>query len=243
MEDFCMSFLRIRWLFLAVFILPLYAQTTPPVPSIVVTGTGEVAVEADEATVRLGITREGKTADSVQREANQTAKAIVESIQSLGIDRKDIQTSQLSLYPVYSEGRPEPLQRRPAVVGYRASNVVSVRVIKIDQAGPVIDAGLKAGANQLEGVSFGLIDDTASRQQALQKAAADAKLKAQTLAVALGVTLGPILEATEGGVSQIRPMQAGPEMMMARAADASTPVSPGQIQVVAHLNVRYKIAP
>lgn len=235
-----MTLPRICWACICFAMLPLRAQTTAPVPSVVVTGTGEVSVEADEATVRLGITREGQTADSVQQGVNQTASAIVDAIQKLGIDRKDIQTSQLSLYPVYSDGRPEPVQRRPALVGYRASNVVSIRVTKIDQAGPVVDAGLKAGANQLEGISFGLKDDTAARQEALQKAATDAKLKARTLVEALGVKLGTILEATEGGVSLVRPMQAGAEMMMARA-DASTPISPGRIRIVATLNVRYRI--
>ena len=232
-------------LWLCLFLVPLHAQTQPsPVSSILVNGTGEVFVNADEATVRLGIMSEGKTANTVQQEVNRVARAIADSIQRLGIDPKEIQTSQLSLYPVYSDGRGEPMQQRqPSVVGYRASNVVSIRVTKIDQTGPVVDAGLKAGANQLEGVSFGLRDDKAARQEALQKAAADAKAKAETLAGALGVKLGSILEANEAGVSFVRPMQAGAEMMMARAADVATPVFPGQIQIVANLTVRYRISP
>ncbi len=241
-----MVLLRRVWiLWFCLFLVPLRAQTPPAVSSILVNGSGEVSVEADEATVRLGITREGKTANAVQQEVNQTARAIVDSIQRLGIDPKEIQTSQLSLFPVYSDGRGEPMQqqRQPTVIGYRASNVVSIRVTKIDQTGPVIDAGLQAGANQLEGVSFGLKDDKVPRQQALQKAAADAKAKAETLAGALGVQLGFILEANEAGVSFVRPMQAGPEMMMARAADVSTPVSAGQIQITANLTVRYRINP
>jgi uncharacterized protein YggE len=108
--------------------------------------------------------------------------------------------------------------------------------------GPVIDAGLKAGANQLEGVQFGLRNDLPSRQQALKQAVDDARSKAMTMADALRVNLAEVLEAAEGGVSIIAD-RVEPLAARAMAVAGETPVSPGQIQVNATVTIRYRIAP
>jgi len=133
-------------------------------------------------------------------------------------------------------------EQTPEIVGYRASNAVSVTVLNLQQVGPVIDAGLGAGANQLEGVVFGLQDDTGARRQALTKAAAEARAKADTIAEALGVKILSVHEVIEGGVS-IQPYVAAREVMMAARADVATPVSPGEVSVSAGLTVRYRIVP
>jgi uncharacterized protein YggE len=113
----------------------------------------------------------------------------------------------------------------------------------MDQVGPAVDAGLGAGANQVEGVSFGLRDELAARQQALAQAAAGARQKAQALATALGVQLGELLEAAEGGAQVVVPRFAMARMASeSLAMDTTTPVSPGQITVEATVTVTYRIA-
>src|SRR5262249_19825791 len=141
----------------AVFLAFAQSQqtATPPQPSvIVVTGTSEVLAVPDEAIVRLGIVRQAPVAATAQEQANSVAQDILNAITKAGVPPKDIQTSRLVLSPVYNQRGPD--QR---IVSYNASNSVSVRLDNLAMVGNVIDAGLKAGANQLEGVQFRLKND------------------------------------------------------------------------------------
>jgi uncharacterized protein len=222
----------------------LLAQRPEPanaVPVIVVTGEAQIRVVPDEATVRLGITRQTATAQAVQDQANTVANEILAAVTKLGIAASDIQTSRLTLTPVYAPRSPEASQA-PRIVAYQASNIVSVRVTDLAKVGPVIDTGLKAGANEVQGVGFGLRDDTAARQQALKQAVAEARKKAETIAAAANVTLGIPLEIAEQGVSLMK-SEFNTGVMMARAAAdmAPTPVSPGQLEVRANVTIRYRI--
>jgi uncharacterized protein YggE len=211
-------------------------------PTLAVIGTGDARVAPDEATVRLGVTRQGNTAQEVQEEVNRAANAIIDAILKVGVSKEQIQTGQLTLYPMYS-GMRVGTNDEQKIIGYRASNVVSVRLDRLNLTGPVVDAGLKAGANQLEGVSFGLRNDGPARREALKKAAAEAREKAETLAAALGLRLGPIQEVLEGGVA-VSPPPILREAAFARAASGgdSTPVLPGQVTVNASVTLRYRIA-
>jgi uncharacterized protein YggE len=121
---------------------------------------------------------------------------------------------------------------------------VSVRIDDLAKVGPVIDAGLAAGANNLDGVEFGLRDDGAARASALTEAVRSARGKAEALAAALRVRLVEIVEVAEGGVaiSQPQPFR-GRVMAMAADAMAATPVSAGQVGVDASVTVRWRIAP
>jgi uncharacterized protein YggE len=210
-------------------------------PILVVTGSAQVFVAPDQATVRLGIVRQSADAQTAQEQANAVAKEILNAIAKVGVPPSQIQTMRLVLSPVYAP-RSSDSRDAPRIVAYNATNTVSVRLENLSVIGPVIDAGLKAGANQLEGVQFGLRNDLPSRQQALKQAVEEARSKAQTMAEALRVNLGEVLEASEGGVSiltdSVEPL-AG--RVMAVAAD--TPVSPGQIRVNANVTIRYRIAP
>jgi uncharacterized protein len=212
----------------------------PPPPVLVVSGTAEVFVAPDQATVRLGIVRQSANAQAAQEQASAAAQEILNAIGKVGVPSSQIQTMRLVLSPVYAPRSPDS-RDAPRIVAYNATNTVSVRLENLSQVGPVIDAGLKAGANQLEGVQFGLRNDLPARQQALKDAVEVARGKATTMADALRVNLAEVLEASEGGVSIISERV---EPFAARTAlAAETPVSPGQIQVNATVTIRYRIAP
>ncbi|HEX3127955.1 MAG TPA: SIMPL domain-containing protein [Thermoanaerobaculia bacterium] len=228
---------------------PLPAQTAqalsePVVPVLSVQGSGSSRVDPDEATVRLGVLAQAPTAQAAMQQVNQTANAILAAVRKLGVPDKEIQTSELNLSPVYGQEAPERggEPREPRIVGYQASNVVSIRLTKMDQVGPAVDAGLAAGANRLDGVSFGLQNDEAARADALAKAAAAARAKAAALAKALNVRLAEIVEAVEGGVTVFTPVRSR-MAMESMTADMSTPVSAGQVGVDASLTLRYRIEP
>lgn len=237
------GFVLAAWL--ALLALPMAAQEpgagAPLVPVLSVQGSGDARVTPDEATVRLGVFAQQETARAAQDQVSRTAQAVLEAVRRLGVAPEQIQTSELSLGPVYDQ-RPEGGE--PRVAGYNASNVVSIRLQELDRVGPVIDAGLGAGANRLEGVVFGLRDDTTARASALAAAVAKARAKADALARALRVRLVEVVEVTEGGVSVFTPTYArGGVAMAADAMMADTPVSSGQVEVQANVTVRYRIAP
>jgi len=215
------------------------ARGEPLVPVLSVQGTGSARVTPDEATVRLGILAQAPTAQAAMQEANQSANAILAAIRKLGVPAEAIQTSELNLNPVYAQ-LPQDSGGEPRIAGYQASNIVSVRLEKLDLVGPVVDAGLAAGANRLDGVLFGLRDDTAARADALSRAAASARAKAATLAKALNLRLAEIVEVVEGGVTVFTPLRST-RMAMEASMSADTPVSAGQVGIDASLTLRYRI--
>jgi uncharacterized protein YggE len=216
-------------------------ESSPPV--IVVSSTSSVEAAPDQATVRLGVVRQAPTAQAAQDQTNRASQAVLAEIAKLGIPAQKIQTSRLTLTPMYAPQRPEG-REAPRIASYNASNVVTIDLDNLAQIGPVIDAGLTAGANQLEGVRFGLKNDTLVREKALRQAVSDARRKAETMADALGVRLMGVLEANESGVSIVAQDESASALRYSRAVDnASTPVSPGELEVHASVTVRYLIAP
>ncbi len=213
-------------------------------PSLSVSGVGEVSVKPDRAVIRLGAVAQAKDAQAAQREVNQTLGKVLDAITAAGVAAPNITTAGLSLYPVYSDRAgsvreaDQPIE--PRIIGYRASNTVQVQVDDLNLVGTVIDAGVNAGANQLESLSFELKDDSRAREQALQQAAQKAQAKARTIAHAMGTNLGPILDIQEGGVNVAPPVPFVGRSAMAMA-ERSTPIEPGQIRVEATLTVRYGI--
>ena len=152
--------LRIAVAALALLAPPLAAQapegregSMDVVPVLTVSGLGQARVTPDEAVVRMGVVAQAKTARAAQDEVNRVAGAVLEAVRKLGIEAKDVQTSGLSLSPLYAQTRPGEEDKAPQITGYQASNSVTVRIEDLAKAGPVIDAGLSAGANSLEGVT------------------------------------------------------------------------------------------
>src|SRR5690606_25505904 len=125
----------------------------------------------------------------------------------------------------------------PRIVGYRASNVVSVELDDLEAIGGVIDAGIEAGANQLQGIVFRVRDNAAARADALRRAVDDARGQAEVLAQAMGMRLDGVRQAVAGGGSVAPPM---PMLRMAEAA--STPIQPGEVQVSGNVTITYFLA-
>lgn len=227
------------WLMAVLLAAPVLAQTQDEaIPLITVQGSAELHSAPDLAIVRLGVEAQEETADAAQQRVNTTAQAVYEAIESAGVAAEAIQTTGISLSPVYAQPGQRGGNRR--LVGYRAQNVVQARISDMEQVGPVLDAGLTAGANRVDGIQFSLEDDAALRREALGQAVAEARAKAQTIADALGVALGPVHGVQEGGVS-VQPFYARGARMEMAADMAATPVAAGQVAVSAQITVQYRI--
>ncbi|HET9130190.1 MAG TPA: SIMPL domain-containing protein [Terriglobia bacterium] len=229
----------------ALFAIAASAQTpinvVSPTPIITVTGDVTVEVTPDQATVRIGIVHQGGNAKEAQDEASRITRDTLKAIGDLGVPSQQVQTSRLTINPNYVQPRPGSGDA-PRITSYTASNVITVTLNDLALVGPIVDAGLLNGANQLEGVQFQLRNDGPPREQALRVAVAEAKRKATAIAEALGVPLGAVQEVAENGISVV-PLASRSAETFAVAARAAvpTPVSAGQLEVRASVILKYAI--
>src|SRR5213596_2103576 len=128
---------------------PALAQTAPPA-MISVTGEATVSVPPDLAQIDAGVTTEAKTAREASDANNAAMGKVLLALKAAGIDEKDYQTSRLSLQPQYAPNRSGP----SPVVGYRASNRVTVRIREVTKVAGIIDVLVGAGANDIGGINF-----------------------------------------------------------------------------------------
>ena len=204
-------------------------ETDGPARSITASGLGSVTTVPDRAHFSFGVQAQSRTASQALEAADAQLTRVVAAVRSAGVAQADIQTEQISLSPRTSEDGVQ-------IVGYTAVSSVSVRVRNLDRAGPVVDAAVGAGANQVYGPSLTRSDEAAVYRGALKAAYADARAKAQALAEAAGVTLGAMTSTVEGGGSVPMPLAAG------RAEDAKATVEPGTQEVQASVSVTFAVS-
>lgn len=218
----------------------LAAQGANPNPSpriIEVSGNGEAQATPDLATLQLAIETHAPTAAEAAGSNGALAQKVREALKDKLGDKGRMWTGGYSLYPEYNE---RPNGGRSTVAGYRAVNSITVETGSLELVGPLIDAAIAAGANQVNSLDYSLRDNTRARSDAIAKAAKDAAAQAQSLAAALGVKLGPVVKATTE--AQVRPimMEAGASFA-SMARNAPTPVEPGQVTVPATVSLSYEI--
>ena len=208
------------------------AQANPG--RITVTGQAEVSAAPDIATVTLGATTEAKTAAQAMQQNSRDLTRVFDALKTAGVAARDMQTSGLSLGPRWS--RAENGEARK-VIGFTASNTVTVRVRKLDALGQVLDALVKAGANNINGLQFGVAKPGALQDEARIKAVKDARRKAAQMAEAAGVKLGRVISISDtGGGSRPQPM-----FRMAVAESAPVPVAGGEVNFSANVTVTYAL--
>jgi uncharacterized protein YggE len=208
------------------------AVGVPGLRQITVVGSGEVKVTPDIATVQIGVETSAATTKEALAQNTAQATAIIDQIKQLGVDPKDIQTSGFSISPTYNDTGRE-------VTGYTVSNMVSVTIRNLSQAGALLDQVVQAGANRIYGVSFSVADPSAALSQARDKAVADAKARAEQLAKASGAALGQVLVITENVGASPVPMPMFDRA--AAAAGAPVPVQAGEQSYSAQIQVTYQL--
>lgn len=208
-----------------------------PARTIVVTGVGEASAKPDMAIVSIGVETEGKTAADALRTNGESMRATMDRLKRNGVADKDMQTQNLSVNPRYNYNEN---RTSPEIIGYVATNMLSVKLRNLDRAGAVIDSAVGTGANNLGGVSFGFADDKPLLNEARKAAVKSAREKAALYAEAAGVSLGSIVQIQDG-YSLTPPPQ---PYMAARAMTAeakATPVAAGESTVTANVTLVYEI--
>jgi uncharacterized protein len=200
-----------------------------------VSGEGSVSTAPDFAEVTLGVTSTGKNAGDAVAANAQAASALVALIKTEGVAPADIQTSNVSVSPMFSQAGPNQ-ETAPTVTGYSVSNNLTVRIRDIPRLGALIDKAVTAGANSIYGIGFGHNNPSALLDKARPLAVADARRKAEIYAAAGGGRIGRLMVLTEEAGRQ-------PPVAFSRAmtAAAPTPIEAGEDQLTVSVNARFEL--
>jgi hypothetical protein len=215
------------------------ALPNPPVPQILTTSRGEIEIKPDRAQVTFSVDSRATTAAAAAADNSRRQRAVLDTLQRLGIVAEQMQTASLQVTPeVVYPGQGLP----PKVTGYVARNSVRVEILKLDQAGILIDAGLAKGATGIGGLQFYSSKTAEARREALSRAVVAARLDAEAMAKAAGLQLGLLIEII-ANPSYEPPMLASPGVQMMRASTdmGPTPVNPGELKVSETVTIRWAI--
>ncbi|MFT5005128.1 MAG: hypothetical protein ACI861_000412 [Paracoccaceae bacterium] len=211
---------------------PLHAQEAG---FLTIVGTAQVATQPDMAKISVGVEVEADTAENALKLNSMHMHDVFAVLRAEKIADRDIQTSQFSLHPQWhsqnsSTGKP------PKIVGFVATNVVTIRVRDLDMLGKVLDGLTKSGANRIQGIEFGVVDPTPILDEARKLAVHEAQRKAALYADAAGVQLGAILSISEGRAASPQPNFRAAAMM----AD-SVPIAQGELVISATVTINFSI--
>jgi uncharacterized protein len=210
--------------------------------TITVSAQGMIEREPEEGVVLLAVESEAEDARAAADANAGRMTQLLAALRSAGVPERNIRTISYELRPEYRrqvEQRTDP----PQIAGYRAINMVQVKVDSVSAMGRIIDTAIGSGANRVANISFRLRDPHAAHIEAASIAMRNARREAEAIAEAAGERLGPPLNISTGGYHAPPP---APPMPYARAemdmAMAQTPVETGTLTVVATVNVVYQLA-
>lgn len=208
--------------------------------TITITGEGEVNAAPDIAYVETGVVTEGKTAAEALAANTKAMNEVFKGLEEAGIEQKDMQTSQFSVYPVYEQVKPEDNRpHTPKIGGYRVQNQLTVTVRDLTKLGGILDQVVSLGSNQLSGIRFSIDKPEPLVNEARKNAVKNALEKAKLYAGAAGVALGEIMSISENGTSMPQPYYT--KDMMMRAEASSVPVAAGEQTLSASVTLVIKI--
>ncbi len=194
----------LSWILTFFILLFLYTKFFGPVPFSInsvtttksdtfnVSGEGKVSVVPDLAVVNVGVRAQGTTVKTAQDQMNAAINKVADAIKRLGIDPKDIQTTNYSINPDYDYSiQPQKIR------GYTASSTIQIKIRDTEKVNAVLDASTANGANEVYGISFDVSDKTKAENEAREKAVADAKKKAEAASKIAGFKLGRLVNYSE----------------------------------------------
>lgn len=188
-------------------------------------GEGIVTIKPDTAEIVIGVVTENMQLEIAQKENTKITKQVLDSIKSLGIDTKDIQTKNYNINTKY-----DYIEGKQVFSGYEVGNYLRISIKDINIVGEIIDAAVKSGANFIGSVNFVISDSFRYYNQALKLAIEDSQNKAMIIASKLKVKIDIVpIRIIEQGKSNAVPMTT----MAFKSAESSTPIEAGQNNIVA----------
>ncbi len=211
-------------------------STEPAKRTLSVNGSAQAYLTPDIAYISVGVHTENEDASKAVADSNVKAKGVVDALQGMGIDPKDIRTTNFNIYPS-QQYTPEG-QLKGTI--YMVDNSVYVTLRDLDKIGDVLGKAVSAGANSISGIQFDVADKNTALADARKAAVANARSLAQELAGAAGVTLGEI-QSINYYSSAYSPMPVFEGKGGGVATDASVPISTGQISLSVDVSMVFAI--
>jgi uncharacterized protein len=208
-----------------------------------VSGEGVVRARPDMAVITLGMVSQAESAQAALAANTAAMSEIIDALRSRGIESRDLQTSNFSVSPVYSQ---PPLDQdpnqpyEPKIIGYSVHNDLTVRIRDLETVGALLDEIVTLGANSISGPTFTVADPADIEDQARRAAMRDAVRRGELYAEAAGVALGPITRIEESFAQPPQPMPYA-AMRQEMAADAAVPIEGGELEYRAHVSVSWII--
>jgi len=209
-----------------------YITTSPQDRSISVSGSASTSVIPDTASMSIGVITQAAMAKEASEKNAASMTNVTSALKNLGLLDKEIQTSSISIQPVYNYTRDVPV-----IVGYSASNNVLITTRNLDRLSDIMDKSIASGANQVSGISF-TVSEEKQRQifgELLSAAVSDANSRANDLAKSLNVKIASVKTSSISEGTQIFPVMAG------LVEKAATPIQPGESKVTLSVQVTYVI--
>lgn len=193
-----------------------------------VSGTGQVAITPDLATLIFGVESSGTDLAAAQADNAARTQAVIDRLKGLGIAANDLQTTGYAIQPQYD--------RDQKLNGYQIVNAVRATVRDLKAVGPTIDGAVNAGANRVAGISFDAANKAETTRRAREAAVADARQKAEQYAQLTGTTLGGVMQIAEtAGTPEYRTTAAP------AAASQATPIEPGEGSLTITVQISYEL--
>jgi len=224
---------------LLLLLLPstIVAQETSSPHVVRASGEATVTAKPDRAQISIGVVTDAPKAEAAAAENASQTSAVLNATKGAIAGHGEVKTTGYSIFPQYDYSA----GHSPRLTGYQARNTVLVTVDDLSLTGKVIDAATGAGANNIEGVSFSLRDDSSVRAEALAQAAQKARANGEAIAKALGLRVVAVLRADTEQAPIVRPIQAEAFTAMAKAQRAPTPIEPGTLDIHASVTVTLQV--
>jgi uncharacterized protein YggE len=162
-------------------------------------------------------------------------QAVLRALDAAGIEERDIQTASINLSPRYDYSD----RSEPRLVGYTASNQLTIRFREIERTGPIIDALVAQGVNQINGPSLQIDDPDETLDAARRDALTVARERADLYASALGMRVARIVAVSEAG--SISPPMPYAMRAQTESGDAGMAIVPGEQALSVTLNVTFEL--
>ena len=214
-------------------------KTAEPRHTIAVTGQGELKAAPDLVVASFAVETTGPRATEAAAENAKRSAAVAAALKALLAPEDTVGTTRYTVEPRYESVRPGEAHE-PRITGYVARNEVQIESRRIDKVGALIDAAIGAGANRVGSLQFSLSKHAELLRSALEKAGAEARAQAESVAKGLGVRLKGVISATTSGGPIVSPRRFE-AAMASEARMAPTPIEPGEATVSATLQVTYEI--
>lgn len=199
---------------------------------------GETLVAPDMATINLGVQTDAPTAAEALKANGARMNQVMAALKKAGIAARDIQTSNLSLNAQYAYEQNQP----PKLTGYQASNQVTITVRDLTKLGAAVDATVGAGANTVNGISFGLVNPQAAEDAARLEAVKALRAKAELYGRATGYKTVRLVNLSEGGGYTPAPPPMPVFAMAKREMADATSISAGELKVRIDVSAVYEVS-